>query len=72
MLTDSDHEAATWNDIVEEEYTHDFSDAEDHDVFDPNTKTYRVRAHYTSLNSECVCEFFPPGVKSAKYTLRTY
>ena len=44
-MADSDEtgESATWFDVVEDEYTHDFRSGDDGDVFDANDKSYRVR-----------------------------
>ena len=45
LMADSDEtgESATWFDVVEDEYTHDFRSGDDGDVFDANDKSYRVR-----------------------------
>merc|ERR1712176_631213 len=43
LMADSDEtgESATWFDVVEDEYTHDFRFGEDGDTFDPNDNAHR-------------------------------
>ena len=43
LMAEVDSDQATWFDVVQEEYTHEFGDHEDADVFDANDKSYRVR-----------------------------
>ena len=43
LMADSEEsESASWFDVVEDEYTHDFRFGDDGDVFDANDKSYRV------------------------------